>query len=117
MTEDFKSDRINFEPTLYKGCTLHELMALAALSFGINITLFLAICLSLWGNALLGLAVAIPLGFFGMLIAANFLGQIKQNKPQGYYLQKMTLWLEDHGLFKTPYVRQTGTWSVRRAWR
>lgn len=113
-TKDFKSDRINFEATLYKGCTLHELMFLALISFS-SVTIFFVVgFLLLFGKALIGLAVAIPAGFFILLLLANILGGYKQNKPPGYYQQRISLWLEDTGLMKTAYVRRSGQWSVRR---
>ena len=112
--EDFKSDRINFEATLFKGCTLHELMFLAAISFGFTIVFFVLVFSLLFGKALIGLAFAILAGFFVMMLLANKLGDIKQNKPQGYYQQRIALWLEDKGLMKSIYVRRSGPWSVRR---
>lgn len=112
--KDFKSDRINFEATLYKGCTLNELLILVIISFGSLITLFLVIFSMLFDQALLGVAFAIPCAFGLMLMLANILGGFKQNKPQGYYQMKIALWLEDIGIKKTPYVRRSGVWSLRR---
>lgn len=112
--DDFKSDRINFEVTLYKGCTLHELMALAGFSFGICIISATFLFSFLWQAPLIGIAFGIPVSFVVMLIIATSLGKIKQNKPQGYYQQQIRLCLEDQGLLKTPFVRRSGKWSVRR---
>lgn len=112
--EDFKSDRINFEVTLYKGCTLHELMWLAAICFTVCITVGGIVFLCVFQRFLIGVAVAIPFGFISMLALARVLGNVKQNKPQGYYQQRIWLWLEDQGLASSPYVRRSGQWSVRR---
>lgn len=112
--EDFKSDRINFEPTLYKGCTLHELMFLAFMCFGGCSVIFITLFLIFFGKILLGLALAIPASFLAIMIIATFLGNFKLNKPQGYYQQRIALWLEDLGIRKTEYVRRSGKWSVRR---
>ena len=113
-SDDFKSDRLNFETTLYKGCTLHELMFLAFISFSFAIAFFVLSFLFLWGKGLIGLAFAIPVGFFVMLLLAGILGNFKQNKPQGYYQQRIVLWLEDKGFMQSAYVRRSGRWSVRR---
>lgn len=112
--EDYKSERINFEVSLFKGCTLHEMMLAAFIGFSTSIVCSSILFLLLFDSLLLGIAFGIPIGFGIMLIAANSIGTMKQNKPQRYYQHVVMMWLEDKSLCKTPFVRRSGKWSIRR---
>ncbi|MGE0626167.1 MAG: DUF3487 family protein [Pseudomonadales bacterium] len=39
---------------------------------------------------------------------------MKRNRPDGYYQQRIVLWLDDQGLRRSPFVRRSGAWDIGR---
>ena len=107
------ANRLNSEPVIFKGCASSEL----AVIVGVAALVWLPVCLLLAGAA--G-AVTIGFGMAGAAIVgtvigvASFFQQLKRNRPDGYYQQRIILWLHDKGLRRSPFVRRSGAWDIGR---
>lgn len=111
--QDLLAERLNAEPAIFKGCSSSEL--------GVIVTVSALVWLPV-SILLAGLAGAITMGF-GMaavgivvtvvLMAALF-QRLKRNRPDGYYQQRVVLWLDERGLRRSPFVRRAGAWDIGR---
>lgn len=110
---DVLADRLNAEPAIFKGCSSSELGAIVAVAALIWLPVSLLVA---------GLAGAITMGFglAGIGIVATVVGvaslfqRLKRNRPDGYYQQRIAVWLDDRGLRRAPFVRRTGAWDIGR---
>ena len=111
--QDILADRLNAEPAIFKGCSSSELgviVGVAALVWS-PVSLILA-----------GLAGAVTMGFgiagvgilATVLLMASLFQRLKRNRPDGYYQQRIVLWLDDHGLRRSSFVRRSGAWDIGR---
>ncbi len=111
--EEILANRVNAEPLIFKGCSSSELGVIV----GVAALVWLPVCLLLAGAA--G-AVTIGFGMAGAAIVgtvigvASFFQQLKRNRPDGYYQQRIVLWLHDKGLRRSPFVRRSGAWDIGR---
>ena len=48
------------------------------------------------------------------VVLASWFRRLKKNKPDGYYMLRAKLWLEDKGLRKTQFIRRSGVWDLGR---
>ncbi len=110
---DILADRLNAEPAIFKGCSSSEL----------GVIVGVAALVWLPGSLLLaGLAGAVTMGFgiagvgivATVLLMATLFQRLKRNRPDGYYQQRVVLWLDDRGLRRSPFVRRTGAWDLGR---
>ena len=110
---DILADRLNAEPAIFKGCSSSELGVIV----GVAALVWLPVSL-----ILAGLAGAVTMGF-GMagvgivatvLLMASLFQRLKRNRPDGYYQQRIVLWLDDHGLRRSSFVRRSGAWDIGR---
>ncbi len=110
---DILADRLNAEPAIFKGCSSSELGVIV----GVAALVWLPVSL-----ILAGLAGAVTMGF-GMagvgivatvLVMASLFQRLKRNRPDGYYQQRIVLWLDDRGLRRSPFVRRSGAWDIGR---
>ncbi len=112
--EDFKSDRLNDEVSLFMNCTLKETLALVGISLVCSGILSVPPSLIFWGKLTLSLAVMLivmaPV-FFVLLIR---LSRLKRGKPAGYYQQFLRIQFGRWGILKNPFVMRSGAWSVVR---
>jgi len=110
---DILADRLNAEPAIFKGCSSSELGAIvivAALVW-LPVSLILA---ALVGVVTMGFGLA-GLGIVAtVLLMASLFQRLKRNRPDGYYQQRMVLWLDDRGLRRAPFVRRSGSWDIGR---
>jgi conjugative transfer region protein (TIGR03750 family) len=111
--QDILADRLNAEPAIFKGCSSSELGVIV----GVAALVWLPVSL-----ILAGLAGAVTMGF-GMagvgivatvLLMASLFQRLKRNRPDGYYQQRIVLWLDDHGLRRSSFVRRSGAWDIGR---
>ena len=111
--DDILANRLNAEPPIFKGCASSELVVIV----GVAALVWLPVCLLLAGAA--G-AVTVGFGMAGAAIvmsvmgAASFLQRFKRNRPDGYYQQRIMLWLHDRGLRRSPFVCRSGAWDIGR---
>jgi len=110
---DILADRLNAEPAIFKGCSSSEL----GIIVGVAALVWLPVSL-----ILAGLAGAVTMGFgiagvgivATVLVMASLFQRLKRNRPDGYYQQRVVLWLDDRGLRRSPLVRRSGAWDIGR---
>ena len=111
---DILADRLNAEPAIFKGCSSSELgviVAVAALVW-LPVSLVLA---WLAGAVTMGFGVA-GIGIVTtVLLMANLFQRLKRNRPDGYYQQRIVLWLDHRGLKRSPFVGHSGAWDIGRS--
>ena len=111
--QDILADRLNAEPAIFKGCSSSELGVIV----GVAALVWLPVSL-----ILAGLAGAVTMGFgiagvgivATVLLMASLFQRLKRNRPDGYYQQRIVLWLDDNGLRRSPFVRRSGAWDIGR---
>lgn len=110
---DLLADRLNAEPAIFKGCSSSELGILV----GVAALVWLPVSL-----ILAGLAGAVTMGFgiagvgivATVLVVARLFQRLKRNRPDGYYQQRVAIWLDERGLRRAPFVRRSGVWDIGR---
>ena len=111
--DDILADRLNVEPMIFKGCSSSELgiiVGVAALVW-LPVSLLLA---GLMGAVTMGFGLA-GVGVVGTVIAmATLFQRLKRGRPDGYYQQQISIWLADHGLRRSPFIRRSGAWDIGR---
>ena len=111
--DDILADRLNVEPTIFKGCSSSELgiiVSVAALVW-LPASLLLA---GLMGAVTMGFGLA-GVGVVGtVIVMATLFQRLKRGRPDGYYQQHAGIWLADHGLRRSPFIRRSGAWDIGR---
>ncbi|MEN8763963.1 MAG: TIGR03750 family conjugal transfer protein [Thiogranum sp.] len=111
--DDILADRLNVEPVIFKGCSSSELgviVGVAALVW-LPVSLLLA---GLMGAVTMGFGLA-GVGVVGtVIVMASVFQRLKRGRPDGYYQQQMSIWLSDHGLRRSPFIRRSGAWDIGR---
>lgn len=111
--DEILADRLNAQPTIFRGCTSSELTVIAIFSAIVWIPVCLMVATAL-GNTVSGLTFgAIAIGMT-MFIVATLFQKIKRGRPEGYYQQLIEIAMDKYGLKKAPYIRETGYWSIGR---
>lgn len=111
--DDILADRLNVEPTIFKGCSSSEL----GIIVGVAALVWLPVSLLLAG--LMG-AVTMGFGLAGVgvvatvIVMASLFQRLKRGRPDGYYQQQVSIWLADHGLRRSSFIRRNGTWDIGR---
>ena len=107
------AERLNAEPAIFRGCSSSELgviVAVAALLW-LPVSLVLA---GLAGAVTMGFGIA-GVGVVATVVAtAGLFQRLKRNRPDGYYQQRLILWLHDRGIRRSPFVRRAGVWDIGR---
>ncbi|MCP5023351.1 MAG: TIGR03750 family conjugal transfer protein [bacterium] len=111
--DDILADRLNVEPVIFKGCSSSELgmiVGVAALIW-LPVSLLLA---GLMGAVTMGFGLA-GVGVVGtVIVMASLFQRLKRGRPDGYYQQQLSIWLSDHGLRHSPFIRRSGSWDIGR---
>ncbi len=111
--DDILADRLNVEPTIFRGCSSSELgiiVSVAALIW-LPVSLLLA---GLMGAVTMGFGLA-GVGVVGTVIGvATLFQRLKRGHPDGYYQQKANIWLADRGLRRSAFIRRSGAWDIGR---
>jgi conjugative transfer region protein (TIGR03750 family) len=108
------ADRLNVEPTIFKGCSSSEL----GIIVGVAALIWLPVSLLLAG--LMG-AVTMGFGLAGVgvvstvVVMATLFQRLKRGRPDGYYQQYTCIWLTEKGLRHSPFIRRSGAWDVGRS--
>jgi conjugative transfer region protein (TIGR03750 family) len=111
--DDILADRLNVEPAIFKGCSSSELGIIVSVA----VLVWLPVSLLLAG--LMG-AVTMGFGLTGVgvvgtvIVMASVFQRLKRGRPDGYYQQEVSIWLSDHGLRRTPFIRRSGAWDIGR---
>ena len=114
--DEILADRLNGQPTIFRGCTSQELTAIAILSTIFWIPVMVMV-LGALGNYAAGFSIGAILIGATMFVVATIFQKIKRGRPEGYYQQQLECILEDQGLKRSHYIRRTGNWSLGRTER
>ena len=112
--DDILADRLNVEPAIFKGCSSSEL----GMIVGVAALIWLPVSLLLAG--LMG-AVTMGFGLAGVgvvatvIVMASLFQRLKRGRPDGQYQQRFSIWLSDHGLRPSPFIRRSGFWDIGRS--
>ena len=105
--------RLNAEPSIFRGCSLSELMLLVTVG-GIALVPGSVIVCGLFGYLMMGVGIGLLLVIAWVVIGATVLQKLKRGRPLGYYQLRLRLWLEDLHLLRSPFIRQSRVWDVGR---
>jgi conjugative transfer region protein (TIGR03750 family) len=107
------ADRLNAEPVIFKGCSSTELGLIVGLAAAVWLPLSLLVAGGL-GAVTMGFGLAgIGIVATVLLVASLFQG-LKRNRPDGYYQQRVMIWLHTRGLRRAPFVLRSGAWDIGR---
>ncbi len=110
---DLLPNRLNAEPSIFRGCSLSELMMLAITGAIVWIPFWLIVC-GLLGYLMMGVGVGVLSIIAWVFVGGTLLQKAKRGRPMGYYQLRIRLLLEDRGLIKTGFIRQSHIWDVGR---
>ena len=114
VLEERVADRMNAEPSIFKGCSTSELLviALAATVFWLPVSLLVG---AMFGAITMGLG-ATGVGVVAtVVVAASVFQKIKNGKPDGYYQQRTRIWLSERKLISSKFVLRSGSWYLGRS--
>ena len=112
---EFIPDRLNEEPVVFLAMTNSEIKYAVMVFFGMWLPISFLACF-LAGRTLLALAIAPGLVFVSMWLAGKRLRVIKRGKPKQVHMLALRAWLQDHGLSREVFIRDSRTWDIKR-WR
>ena len=111
--EERVADRMNEEPSIFKGCSTSELLVIVVVATAF----WLPVCL------IVGLvfgAIAMGLGATGVcvvgsvVLGAGVFQKLKSGRPDGYYQQSFRIVLAERKLVRSPFVIRSGPWDLGR---
>ena len=105
--------RLNAEPSIFRGCSLSELMLLLSVGGTVLVPCSIVIC-GLFGYLMMGVGVGLLLMIVWVVIGATVLQKLKRGRPLGYYQLRLRLWMEDLHLFRRSFIRQSQVWDIGR---
>ena len=110
---DILAERLNAEPAILKGCSSSELGVIVGVAALVWLPLGLLLA-GLAGAVTLGFGIA-GLGIVGTVVTtASLFQRLKRNRPDGYYQQRVVVWLHDRGCRRSSVVRRSGAWDIGR---
>ncbi len=112
---DILASRLNFDVVLYRGHTRQEMMMIGLVTLALTILILGLVTKLLLGMFLIGLGLSFPLSIPVGWVLAIIFQKLKAGKPRGYVKQQGLLWLEQQRIKKSPFVRYSGYWIVRRS--
>lgn len=111
---DLLPNRLNFDTIIFSGCTMKELQIFAIVSL-ISCMLILGFLTKCFFNmVLIGVGLAFPTAIGVAWFMAVIFQKAKQGKPKGYVKQAFLIYCEATGIYKSPYTRRSGKWSLGR---
>ena len=108
--------RLNAEPTIFRGCSLSELMLLVSVGTIALIPSSVIVC-GFFGYLMMGVGIGLLLVIAWVVIGATVLQKLKRGRPLGYYQLRLRLWLEDFHLLRPTFIRQSQVWDIGRSVR
>ena len=110
---DSLPERLNAAPVIFRGCSSNELGLIVCVAILVWLPLSLSVAAA-WG------AVTMGFGLAGIAIVGTVMGMasvfqhLKRNRPDGFYQQRIILWLHRQGLRRSPLVQRDGVWDLGR---
>lgn len=110
---DILPERLNAAPAIFRGCSSAELGVIVLVAIAVWLPLSLGIAGAL-GAVTMGFGLA-GIGIVGTVVGVATLFQgLKRNRPDGYYQQRLMLWLHRVGLRRSPLIQRSGVWDLGR---
>ncbi len=107
------TERVNVEPPILNGMAATEAMYIALISGVISIALAGVLqVLTGWGIVLIILVIALPL--FILWYGSLYLMVLKRNRPDGFYVQKIHLYLVGKIQMTSKFIVHKGFWDIGR---
>lgn len=112
--DELVTERLNAEPSIFKGCSLSEItaMTLVGVAFWIPFCLIVA---AGFGSVTMGFGIGGVMVVVSVVIGSSIFRRLKANRPQGYYQLVLHLWLAKRGLTKSRLITRTGVWDLGRS--
>ena len=110
---NIRADRLNVEPTIFKGCSSSELGVIVTLAVIIWLPLSVLLAWAL-GAPSMGLGVAGIAIVLTVVMTAAVFQRVKRGRPDGYYQQRFVIGLSRLGLRRSPFIRRNGYWAIGR---
>ena len=108
--------RLNAEPSIFRGCSLSELMMLVISGGATLVPVSVVIC-GLIGYLMMGVGIGLLLIIAWVVVGATLLQKLKRGRPLGFYQLRLRLWLEDRRVIRPSFIRHSHVWDVGRAWK
>ena len=105
--------RLNAEPSIFRGCSLSELMLLVIGGALFFVPVSVAVC-GLFGYLMMGVGIGLLLVIAGVVAGATILQKLKRGRPQNYYQLRLRLWFEDFHLVRPSFIRKGQVWDIGR---
>lgn len=109
----FLPDRLDREPVIFRGLTHTELFFLAQAGALVWFPLALLVCWCL-GAAVFGLALGLVMTLATVMLGGSWLQRRKRGRPDGWFSQRIRIWLQDRGWVNYGFRRHSGYWDIRR---
>lgn len=105
--------RLNAEPSIFRGCSLSELMMLVMIGGLTLVPCSILIC-GLLGYLMMGAGIGLLLVIGWVVVGATILQRLKRGRPLGFYQLHLRLWLGDLHLVRAPFIRESQVWDIGR---
>lgn len=109
----FTPDNLIQEPIVFLGLTDTEVVALSVTNILIWVPISVLLLLP-FGFALFGIGVGFALALGSVYIASLKLKQLKKKLPDGLHMIVIQQWLQDRTPLNYGYIKEDGSWSIRR---
>jgi conjugative transfer region protein (TIGR03750 family) len=114
VSNELLPTRLNAEPSIFRGCSLSELMSLTITGALVCVPFWLIVC-ALFKMVMVGVGIGVLSILGWVFVGATILQKMKRGRPIGFYQLKIRLLLEDKGLRKTPFIRKSQSWGIGRS--
>ena len=105
--------RLNSDPPVFRGCSLSELLFVAAISAVVLIPI-LVVLLGFFGYAMMGVGLGFLSTIGGVVFGATVLQKLKRGRPIGHYQLQIILLLDKLSIKKAGLITRGGHWSIGR---
>lgn len=111
--EERVADRMNEEPSIFKGCSTTELLVIvvAATVFWLPVCMIVGL---LFGAMVMGLGATGVCVVGTAVLGAGFFQKLKAGRPDGYYQQRLRIFLARNKLMSSPFILRSGAWDLGR---
>lgn len=112
--DEILADRLNSQPSIFRGCSSAELGAIAGIAGAIWVPVCVIVA-GMLGNFAIGFSIGGIMIGLTVVVMATIFQKIKRNRPDAYYQHLLACFLEDIGIWKSRFIRRTGYWGVGRS--
>ena len=111
--DDVLAERLNAEPAIFGGCSSSELGVIVGLAAVVWLPISLLMA-GLLGALTMGFGIAGVGVVISVIAIASLFQRVKRGRPDGYYQQRLVLWLDARGLRRSPFIQRSGDWDIGR---